>query len=116
MHQPIQTFLAEKLSEGKLIAQPQFYLFLLKTLLEAGRLERNENGTPIHYSPAKCLGLLTDKLRHEFGSYASWVLEGWQLKEAIQVGQAIFLLAEGGYLKLQGTETLEDFSKEGIWI
>jgi uncharacterized repeat protein (TIGR04138 family) len=117
IQEKLEIYLAGRIANQDLEVSSIFYPYVYETLLQASFAERaGSSEVAGHFSPAKCLGLLTDRLKAEFGSYASWVLESWNVSDSRQVGQVIFDLAAAGCLSLSGDETLEDFEKAGFWV
>lgn len=113
----LEDYLYIKLEHGELSESPLFYPYVYETLLQAAYAEKAMNPEQTqNFSPAKCLGLLTDRLKAEYGPFAQWVLANWKVHDSKQVGKVIFDLAEAGCLTLSGDEKQEDFEKAGLWV
>jgi uncharacterized repeat protein (TIGR04138 family) len=132
----IHLFYRTLLEQGITSYPIEFYTFLYQTILKQVHLERsihkkqiskgrkassNEGdgvqGTsqkPHHMSPKKVCSLFSNQVSLEYGPWAPIVLEQWKITSALDIGKAVFLMVEHGYLTLSGAETLKDFEEASL--
>jgi uncharacterized repeat protein (TIGR04138 family) len=95
----------------------EFYSFLFDIIQQEALIHKtitNNQDDGIHFSPQKICILVSSRLKQDFGCLAWLVLEEWGVHGALDIGKGVFDLAGGGCLKLNGTETMEDFEKAGL--
>ncbi len=117
MNTHLSQFYAQLLKKNEADYALEFYGFLYDIITTTSFSEKLISGgkwKEHHLSPERICALFNMNIKRDFGRFTDLVLKTWGVSSSLDIGKAIFKMAEYNTLKLSGTEKLEDFSRAGL--
>ena len=103
-----KTFLQVVREDGRY--PPQAYAFLNEALTMAAKREHGQSAdAPRHVTGRQLCLAVRDLAVERWGLMAPAVLRRWNVHRTADLGQMVFLLVDGGFMKKTQEDTLADF-------